>query len=457
VICLVYCGVKQVLDKSLVGTLAVRDGLELELVGHESAGKLSDAEHNVLNQDDYILVRSHVQDVVRQQFQLEETARSRDPVIRSKFKTIVLYSLKELNIHVDEPDVPFLVQGLFNDVLGYGPLEDYFFDTDVTEIKVIGTDIRIEKHGLESLADRSFESIEHARSIVERMIAPTGRRLDLASARVNARLFDGSRLIAHIAPVAVDGITATIRRFRTDMTAEMLVKNGAISRELLRFLQAAVRSKMNIVVSGGTGSGKTTALNALASFIPEDESLITIEDPAELQLQHSNVRRLEARPPNIEGKGEVTQRDLMVDALRMAPKRIIVGEVRAGEAFDMLQAMNTGHQGSLTTAHANSAMHCTRRLVNMVQMARLELPYEAIIDQIADAVNLFIHVTRASDGRRRFDHIAEVVGTKRSSDGRSFDIKLNMLWEYNEQTEDFDWVAQKFRYQERLREGGWSC
>ncbi len=234
---------------------------------------------------------------------------------------------------------------LFDDILGFGPVEKYFFDQDVTEIIISGINVRVMRRGKrEPVVDR-FESLQHARRVVERMIAPTGRRLDLANPRVSARLFDGSRLMAHIAPVAVDGITATIRRFRQDITAEALVKNGACSAELMGFLRACVLARQNIVISGGTGSGKTTWINVLASFIPPNESIVTIEDTAELQLQHPDVRRLESRPANIEGQGEVTLRDLVADALRVFPDRIIVGECRRGEVFDMLQAMNTGHLG----------------------------------------------------------------------------------------------------------------
>lgn len=445
------------MDISLIGVLAARDGLiSPQEISALDGGDATVKTPGKTDQEDYIRLRDHVQEVARQQMQLDEVGRSRDIVTRNRFKNIVLFSLRELGISVDEPDIPPLVQRLFDDILGYGPLEEYFFDGDVTEIKVVGPEIRIERHGKEALSEKRFEDIGHARTIIERMVAPTGRRLDLANPRVNARLFDGSRLIAHIEPVAVQGVTATIRRFRQDVTPEKLLRNGAVSRELLEFLRAAVVERFNIVVSGGTGSGKTTMLNILASFIPHEESLITIEDPAELQLQHPNVRRLEARPPNIEGKGEVTQRDLMVDALRMAPKRIIIGECRAGEAFDMLQAMNTGHLGSLTTAHANGAQHCARRLVNMVQMAELELPYEAIIDQIADAIDLFVHVVKDKTGRRRIDHVAEVGGVVKSGDNRSIDVSLNTLWRYDQNLNKFVWCAKEFLRADRLKQGGWS-
>lgn len=446
------------MDYSLIGALAARDGLisQEKIISPEE--NKEDKEVTTISRDDYIQLRGHVQEVARQQMQLDEVVRSRDLMIRSRFKSIVLHSMRELNILVDEPEVPNLVQKLFDEILGFGPLEKYFFDPEVTEIKVNGTRIRVEKHGKEIECDQKFESVEHAKQVAERMIAPTGRRLDPASPRVNARLFDGSRLIAQIEPIAVDGILITIRRYRQDINADTLIKKGSMSRDVIEFIRAAVIARTNIVVSGGTSSGKTTVLNVVASFIPEKESIITIEDPAELQLQHPDVRRTEARPPSLENKGEVTMRDLLADALRMAPDRIIVGECRKGEAFDMLQAMNTGHLGSLTTAHSNSARHCVMRMVNMVQQAGIDLPYDAILDQIADAVDIIIHVQQDKTGRRRLDHIIEIAGTKKSAEGRTIDVEFNVLWQYNDRASNWEWVAEKFFRSEKLfREGGWCC
>jgi pilus assembly protein CpaF len=276
----------------------------------------------------------------------------------------------------------------------------------------------------------------------------------MANPKVNARLFDGSRMIAHIPPVAVNGTMFTVRRFRRDMTVANLIKKGMISEQVMNFLKAAVISKQNIIISGGTSSGKTTFLNCMASFIPEEESIVTIEDPAELRLQHGNVRSLEARPATADSKIEITQRDLVVDALRMAPKRIIVGECRAGETFDMLQAMNTGHKGSMTTAHANSARHCTRRLVNMVQMAQMDIPFDGIVEQIADAVDIFVHVLKDKTGGRRVDHICEVTGVGRIEG--VLNVSLNPLWQYDPKTGCFAWVASKFNRREVFcDEGGW--
>ncbi|MGB9849121.1 MAG: CpaF family protein [Moorellaceae bacterium] len=450
------------LDTTLIGVLAARDGL----ISHDALPHTGGSEgekdekpggREVLDPADYAELKTYVQDVVRQQFRLEDIARARDPVVRGRFKNIVLHAVQEKGLHVEEPDVPVLVQKLFDDILGYGPLEKFFFDPEITEIQVNGTEIRTVRHGRREKAGVRFESVAHAREVLERMLAPSGRRLDLASPRVNARLFDGSRLIAQIAPVAVDGVLISIRRFRQDVTADMLIHNRAVSSELMQFLRACVVARLNIVISGGTGSGKTTIINILGSFIPEDESIITIEDPAELQLQHSDVRRLEARPANIEGQGEITQQDLMADTLRMYPDRIIIGECRRGEAFEMLQAMNTGHLGSMTSVHANSAWHCIDRMVNMVQMARMNLPYNAIIDQIAGAIDIIVHVTRDKTGRRRIDHVVETAGVKKSAEGLSYDVILNPLWQYNQATDTFDWVAEKFLRAEKLERVGWAC
>ena len=450
------------MDLTLVSALAARDGLISPLPflqRRAEKSSVADAPSLVdLDQEEYTRLKNHVQEVVRQQMNLDEVARSRDPVVRNRFKSIVLRAMRDLDIKVASLAVPSLVQKLFDDILGYGILEKFFFDPEVTEIIVNGTRVQIMKRGRRIFVQEQFESVEQARQVVERMLAPTGRRLDLANPRVSARLFDGSRMMAHIAPCAVDGVLATIRRFRQDITPEMLLKNRSISREVLDFMRACILARRNMVIAGGTGSVKTTFVNVLASFIPHDESVVTVEDTAELQLQHPDVRRLEGRPPNIEGKGEITLRDLVKDALRMFPDRIIVGECRGEEAFDMLQAMNTGHPGSLTTIHANSARHAINRLVNMVQTAGMELPRDAVLDQIADAVDIIVFILREKSGRRRLDHVVEVVGPERGADGIIRDVKLNVLWRYNPKTDSFEWVAKEFKRAEILAEkGGWRC
>ncbi|MFZ5643889.1 MAG: ATPase, T2SS/T4P/T4SS family [Bacillota bacterium] len=402
----------------------------------------------------YNEIRAYVQKTLSNVLRPEEKTRSRDPIVRSKLKSIVLRGLLEKSIPLGESASLLLVEELGNDLLGYGPIEPFFYDPEVTEIKAGRDLIRVEKNGLERIVEGvKFRDENHIRDIVERMLAHTGRKFDRATPRVNARLTDGSRLIAHTEPVAVDGTMFTIRRFRKDMTIENLLARKVISPEVKEFIKTGVEVRQNIVVSGGTGSGKTTFLNCLASFIPEHESIITIEDPAELQLQHPNVRRVEARPATNEHT-EITQRDLVKDALRMRPDRIIVGEVRAEETVDMLQAMNTGHDGSMTTGHANSARHFTRRLITMVQFSGLDMPYDSIVEQIKDAVDLFIHVLRDKSGRRRLDHICEVTGVERVEG--VLNVKLNTLWRYNPGKDTFDWVAEDFKRRERFMDGGWA-
>ncbi|MHB8156817.1 MAG: ATPase, T2SS/T4P/T4SS family [Desulfocucumaceae bacterium] len=408
-----------------------------------------------LNEEKYIEIRGYVQKTLSSLLKPEEKTRSRDPIVRSKLKSIVLRGLLEKSVPLGEAASQRLVEELGNDLLGYGPIEPFFYDPEVTEIKAGRNVIRIEKSGQEIVVEGvNFRGEDHIKDVLERMLAPTGRKIDMATPRVNARLTDGSRLIAHMSPVAVDGTMFTIRRFRKDMTVENLIVRKVISTEVMEFIRAAVGSRMNMVISGGTGSGKTTFLNCTASFIAENQSIITIEDPAELQLQHPNVRRLEARPATAEHE-EITQRELVKDALRMRPDRIIVGEVRGAEAFDMLQAMNTGHQGSETTGHANSARHCTKRLVNMVQMAGMDIPYDGIVEQISDAVDIFIHVLKDKTGRRRMDHICEVAGVQRIEG--VLNVRLNTLWQYNYKTDNFDWVADSFNRQDIFRDGGWGA
>ncbi|MFZ5650832.1 MAG: CpaF family protein [Bacillota bacterium] len=450
------------MDRELIKKLAQRCGeytMESpEEIKPDQYSKMVSERIQGLNGEKYGEIRGYVQTTLSNILKPEERTRSRDPIVRSKLKSIVLRGLLEKDIPLGEAASQILVEELGNDLLGYGPIEPFFYDPEVTEIKASKDIIRIEKQGIEREAPGvRFRDEDHIRDVLERMLAPTGRRIDMANPKVNARLIDGSRMIAHIPPVAVNGTMFTIRRFRKDMTVENLIKRNVISPEVMEFLKAAVISKQNIVISGGTSSGKTTFLNCLASFIPEDESLVTVEDPAELQLQHTNVRSLEARPATADTKIEITMRDLVVDGLRMAPKRIIVGECRAGEAFDMLQAMNTGHKGSLTTAHANSSRHCTKRLVNMVQMAKMDIPYDGIVEQVADAVDIFIHVLKDKTGRRRMDHICEVAGTERV-DGGVLNVKLNTLWQYNPGRDAFERVAEHFQRREALvEEGGWNA
>jgi len=305
-----------------------------------------------------------------------------------------------------------LVCAVADEVLGLGPIEGLVRDKAISEIMVNAPDtVFYEREGRIYLSPVRFRDANHIIRVVERIVAPLGRRVDESSPMVDARLADGSRVNVIIPPVAPKSPTITIRKFREDkLTMEDLIATGSVSREMAEFCRACVQAKLNTLISGGTGTGKTTLLNALSAFIPDTERIVTIEDPTELKLQQGHVVTLEARPPSLEGKGEVTQRDLVRNALRMRPDRIIVGEVRGPEAFDMMQAMNTGHEGSLSTVHANSPRDCLARVENMVLMAGLDLPVRAIREQIASAIHMVIQISRLSDGSRRLTYISEVSG-----------------------------------------------
>lgn len=305
-----------------------------------------------------------------------------------------------------------LIDEIGADVLGFGPLEPLLADTTITEIMVNRHDqIYVERRGRLHESSLRFTSEAQLRRVIERIVAKVGRRIDESSPLVDARLEDGSRVNAVIPPLAVNGASLTIRKFSsTPYTIEDLVTFGSLTREVATVLDAAVRAKLNILVSGGTGTGKTTLLNVLSAFIPSDERIITIEDAVELQLQQNHVVRLEARPPNIEGRGEITIRDLVRNSLRMRPDRIVVGEVRGAESLDMLQAMNTGHEGSISTVHANSPRDAVSRMETLVLMAGMDLPLRAIREQIASAIDLIVQIGRHKDGVRRVTHITEVHG-----------------------------------------------
>ena len=304
-----------------------------------------------------------------------------------------------------------LVREITDDILGYGPLEPFLRDDSVTEIMVNGGErIYIERAGKIELSDSTFVDDAHLLRIIDKIVSQVGRRVDEASPMVDARLPDGSRVNAIIPPLALRGPTLTIRKFSRDpYTMDDLINFGSLTPKSAHFLAACVQGKLNVLVSGGTGTGKTTTLNALSAYIPGDERIITIEDAAELQLQQDHVITLESRPPNIEGEGEIRIRELVRNALRMRPDRIIVGEVRGPETLDMLQAMNTGHEGSLTTIHANSPRDALARLETLVLTAGVELPLRAIREQVASAFDLLIQITRLVDGSRRISHVTEVL------------------------------------------------
>ncbi|MDX2032299.1 MAG: CpaF family protein [Blastocatellia bacterium] len=308
-----------------------------------------------------------------------------------------------------------LIEEIRHELFGLGPLEILLSDPTISDILVNSPyRIFVERAGKLERANVSFNDNEHVMRVIERIVSSVGRRIDESSPMVDARLLDGSRVNAVIPPIALDGPMLSIRRFgKIPLRMESLIERGALTREIADMLRMCVRARLNIVISGGTGAGKTTLLNALSAFIPEDERIITIEDSAELMLQQPHVARMETRPRNIEGKGEITQRELVKNALRMRPDRIVIGEVRAGEAIDMLQAMNTGHDGSLTTIHANTPRDALTRIETMIQMAGLRLSERAMRQQITSAINLVIQVSRLSDGTRRVTSICEILGIDR--------------------------------------------
>jgi pilus assembly protein CpaF len=305
-----------------------------------------------------------------------------------------------------------LVNDVQHELFGLGPLEPLLKDPTISDILVNAHDtIYIERRGKIESTNVRFKDDEHLMRVIERIVSSVGRRIDESSPMVDARLQDGSRVNAIIPPLSIDGPVLSIRRFGADpLKMAALVENKALTKDIADMLQMVVHARLNILISGGTGAGKTTLLNALSAFIPENERIVTIEDSAELQLQQPHVVRLETRPPNIEGKGEVTQRDLVKNALRMRPDRIVIGEVRGGEAIDMLQAMNTGHDGSLTTVHANTPRDAVARLETMIQMTGMRLSDRAMRQQIASALNLVVQVARLSDGSRRVTSISEITG-----------------------------------------------
>jgi pilus assembly protein CpaF len=336
----------------------------------------------------------------------------RAPEVRTAIEELFTAILSEESIALGRVERQRLFEAIVAEILGFGPLEPLLADDTLTEIMVNGPkNVYIERAGNLLRSNVTFEDEDHVLRVLDRIVAPLGRRIDESSPTVDARLPDGSRVNAVIRPIALCGPTITIRKFaKKPLTVEDLIRFGSMSPEIAEFLRACVISRLNIVVSGGTGSGKTTLLNVLSGFIPNDERIITIENAAELQLRQEHVVSLESRPANIEGRGEISIRDLVVNSLRMRPDRIVVGECRSGEALDMLQAMNTGHDGSLTTAHSNSPRDTLARLEVMCLMAGMDLPVRAIREQVSSAVDLIVHQERLRDGTRRITKVTEIQG-----------------------------------------------
>jgi len=357
----------------------------------------------------------HIRDRVQSKLLAEtdgEVTTSHLPQMRQMIGTFFNQVLTEENLLYTRATRTKLLDWVLADILGYGPLDPLLKDGSITEVMVNGPfEVFVERAGLIEKTNVNFENEAHLMRIIDRIVSPIGRRVDESSPMVDARLPSGFRVNATIPPLSLDGPILTIRKFsQTPYTAQDLIANGTLSPKLSAFIKACVEARVNLVISGGTGSGKTTLLNVLSAFIPNTERIISIEDTAELQLNQEHVIRLEYRPPNVEGKGEVTIRRLVINALRMRPDRIIVGEARGGEALDMLQAMNTGHEGSMTTIHSNGPRDTLRRIETMTLMAGTELTLKAIREQVASAIELVIHMSRLRDGSRKVIHVSEVQG-----------------------------------------------
>ncbi|MEL6480309.1 MAG: CpaF family protein [Pseudomonadota bacterium] len=384
----------------------------LKRMGVTTSQRLSSSETDAKRRRRLLNLRVEMHGKLLDTLNLSALDRVSETELRHEIGEIVREELGDSDLVLSRPEFDGMVRELVDEVMGLGPLEPLLSDPTVTDILVNSFDnCYVERKGKLEKTNVQFKDNGHLMRIITKIVSAVGRRIDEANPWVDARLMDGSRVNALIPPCAVDGPLLSIRKFsKIPFTVDKLIGFGAFSEEMALFLHACVRCRLNIIVSGGTGSGKTTTLNALSSFISNDERIVTIEDTAELQLQQEHVGRMESRPANVEGTGAVTIRDLLKNALRMRPDRIIVGECRGEEVIDMLQAMNTGHDGSMTTIHANSPRDSLSRLENMIGMSGIELPLKAIRTNISSAVNLIVQVNRMSDGKRRMMSISEIVG-----------------------------------------------
>ena len=388
--------------------MALRERLIRETVGGPATGN---GQENG-GQDSFQEMKSRLHRALINRMDLTKLAALSQDQVHAEVSRLAESVLAQEAMPLSSSERERLVNDVQHELFGLGPLEPLLADPTVSDILVNshGT-IYVERRGKLEVTNVAFKDDEHLMRVIERIVSSVGRRIDESSPMVDARLRDGSRVNAIIPPLSIDGPVLSIRRFGAEpLRMNSLIENKALTRDIAEMLEMCVSARLNVLISGGTGAGKTTLLNALSAYIPEDERIVTIEDSAELQLQQPHVVRLETRPPNIEGKGEVTQRDLVRNALRMRPDRIVIGEVRGGEAIDMLQAMNTGHDGSLTTIHANTPRDALARLETMIQMTGMRLSDRAMRQQVASALDLVIQVARLSDGTRRVTSISEITG-----------------------------------------------
>jgi len=397
------------------------------------------------NESRYSQIRTKIHTRILEEIDLESINRLAEETRQERVSQMIRSMLERENTPLTFSERERIIGEVSDELFGLGPLEPLLADPTISDLLVNGAHrVYIERRGLLELSDVQFSDDQHLMRIIERIVSRVGRRVDESSPMVDARLQDGSRVNAIIPPLALDGPVLSIRRFGRDpLTADDLIENQTFTPFMREFLDACVRGKMNVLISGGTGAGKTTLLNVLSAFIPPRERIITIEDAAELQLKQDHVVRLETRPPNIEGKGAVRQRQLVINALRMRPDRIVVGEVRGEEAIDMLQAMNTGHEGSMTTIHANSPRDALTRLETMVSMANLNLPEKAVRQQIASSIHVVVQISRLTDGTRKVTSVCEVTGME------GMTVTMQDLFVFERQ--GFD---EKFRVKGRFKPTG---